>query len=513
MSRDQYLKDYCKQYHKEHYVSNTSKRDLKTRIALCKLLATLAMISKRDGGKEFSAKMLDDASIESLLYDGWSDALVINQENLSSVVGCSRAMISKYLDKAEALGYIKQIGKYRLQNAKYDSSVYIIDVNDIFTDFADVLFDDVNAKELSQAYYDNLHDKEGCAKNSVALNNKCMKQALWQDLKSMIDEFNSTIPEKFKIHFMTKDENGDYKESRYYSCLCKSFNPERHPDESNRYDLLREMFCLDANVEFEELDVNSMMLRTSYNLINDEYLANDADIYYELYKKMVDNPMDYTSFKNEARTIIKQNIMPIYMDPRSVYCKITNVEHSDLNVVKQNYEFSTIEKLFKMTYSEFLTRLKEALYQFLAVYNFDGDKRVFFGQMFFKYEAIVYYYMNKAFRDLDIKSANVFDGFYFVKGTCSKEKFYEVYNEAITKAKDLLKKHNHDLVSIYGKTFELKHRIYTKKTTVKRTVKSSYDLADTPTKETSENVKFLQSVKDNKELEQELIESGKIVVY
>ena len=144
------------------------------------------------------------------------------------------------------------------------------------------------------------------------------------------------------------------------------------------------------------------------------------------------------------------------MDPRSVYCKINTKCYTELNSIKEDFEKNEIEDLFKISYEEFLLRLKEALYKFLSVYDFNGDLRIFFGQMFFKYEAIVYYYMNKLFSDMNIKSANVYDGFYFVKGTCTKELFYEVYHKAIDLTKELLKKHNHSLVDIYGKTFNLK---------------------------------------------------------
>ena len=184
-----------------------------------------------------------------------------------------------------------------------------------------------------------------------------MKQKLWQEVKELIEEFNLSIPEDFRIKFLTQDEDGNYHDSRYYSSqLCKSLNPEKH-SESNRYDLLKERFGIDE--EFEEIDINSMMLRTSYNLINEEYLCIDEDIYYKLYLLIVDdlvqNKLSKETFKSsKARDCIKKNIMSIYMDPRSVYCKINTQCYTELNSIKEDFEKNKIEDLFKISYEEFL---------------------------------------------------------------------------------------------------------------------------------------------------------------
>ena len=449
-------KEYFSDYHKENYISDTSKRDSKTRNTFGKLLVTLAYTSKLDSGKHFKVEMTNDNDLNDLLFEGWSDALVVNQDALVNTIGITRKYISKYLQKAIDEDYLRLIGKYRIEKSKFDSNVYMVNVSKISNDFFDIWFEEY--QYLGNLYYHNLEIKDS-KKDKVKLNNNCMKQALWQEVKNLIDNANLSIPEKFRIKFLTKDENGDYHDSRYYSSqLCKSLNPEKHP-ESDRYDLLKERFGIDE--EFEEIDINSMMLRSSYNLINEEYLGIDEDIYYKLYLLIVDdlvqNKLSIETFKySKARDYIKTTIMSIYMDPRSVYCKINDKCDSELNVVKDSFVKEEIETLFNISYEEFLVRLKEALYKFLSVYDFNGDLRIFLGQMFFKYEACIYYYMNSIFSDMGIISANVYDGFYFVKGTCTKELFYEVYHKAIDLTKELLKKHNHSLVDIYGKTFNLK---------------------------------------------------------
>lgn len=503
-----FTNEQLREYRKNNYVSDTSVRDAKINEVLGKLLTTLSYTAKLDAGRHFEIKMMNDTELNVLLYDGWSEALVVNLENLAATIDTSKMTVSRYMTKAQEKGYLVEIGTLRLDGAKFNSNVYMVNVPEIEKDFNDIWKN--NYQDLGNKYYHNIEVRE---KSKIALNNKCMTQPIWQDLKTMIDEANNDIPDKFKIKFMDLDENGEYINSRYYSILCNSLNPERH-SESDRYELLRERFNTDAN--FVEIDVNSMMLRTSYNLIHEDLLPIDTDVYYELYKKMTANPMSIEVFRNEARQYIKSNVMPIYMDPRSVYCKLNSNNTVELNKVKNDYEEQTLQRIFNMSKEEFLNRLKEAMYQFLSVYDFDGDKRVFFGSMFFKYEAIVYYYMNNEFKNMGIASANVYDGFYFIEGTCDKELFYKVYDLAIQKTKEFLAKYNHDLVAIYGKEFRLKYVVYKKvapKYSSRRNV--TYDIPNTENKpqEPTEQTKLIQQALKDPKLAKDLVASGKLIAF
>ena len=499
---------YYEDYHKEHYVSNTTTRDTKNHEALGKLLLNLVGCSKRDAGAVVSAKET------GYTYDSFSesDMLVINQQALANNLEVSKMNISRLLVKAKELGYVRFCDTYTLKDSKFPSDVYFVCVDKIMEDFADI---DLNVDSLASNYYGNLHDKTEGVSAKLKINNNCMKQSIWKDLKTMIEETNKELPEEFRVKFLNKHEDGNYYDSRHYTSLCSTENPERHKD-STRYAKINELFG--TNAKLVEIDVNSMMYRTSYNLIHDKYLDKDADIYYELYKYMTNSPMSSPVFKKDARQYIKKELMSIYMDPRSVYCKCNN-KSNGLNAKQEEYTRDMILTLFGMDYEEFLNRLKEALYQFLSVYDFEGDKRIFFGRMFFKYEAIVYYYMNKIFKSRGIKSTNVYDGFYFIEGTCDDTIFYEVYHEAIDLTKKFLAYHNHDLAKIYGKTYTLKYKLY-KNVESKKTdrQKGTYDIPTTNVKTISESAEehsknqadYVQSVIDKcKELEA----SGKRAVY
>lgn len=447
------MQEYCKQYHKKHYVSDTTTRDTKNHEQLGKLLLTLVGLSKDDAGTMISAKETNYTYNEF----SESDLLVINQQALANTLAYSRTTIGRLLTKAEELGYVRFCDKYTVKDAKFPSDTYFIGIDKIMEDFADL---NLSAKNLAYNYHNDLHVKDEGVSSKIAINNRCMTQPIWQDLKSRIDEANESIPDKFKVKFLNKHEDGNYYDSRYFTILCNTENPERHPD-SDRYELVNELFGTN-NAKIIEIDVNSMMYRTSYNLIHDKYLDKNADVYYELYKLMVTEPMTLAQFKKDCRSIIKKELMSIYMDPRSVYCKSKSQNTTNLNEQQIEHTKSVVITLFGMNYSEFLERLKEALYRFLSVYDFDGDKRIFFGRMFMKYESAVYYFMHEEFKSRGIKSANVYDGFYFIEGTCNEDTFYEVYEEAINKTKAFLASHNHDLVKLYGKTFKLKYRIYKK---------------------------------------------------
>lgn len=444
---------YYEEYHKNNYVSNTTTRDNKNRETLGKIL-TIVMYFANNAGKEFKLEMFRDKEISKLRKQGWTEPFAIDQNTVAEITDISRATISRFITKLEEMNYIINIGKYTFDESTHPSNMYIVNEWTIAKDYGE----EIDKNKSLCTKFNTTTQKD--TKSSIATNNKCMKQSLWQKVSSMIDEANKDLHELAKVKFLVKLENGDYDGGRYYSPLCSTRNPDHDP--VTRYVALNKIFGT-TDAKFVEIDINSMTFRTQYNLIHDEYLDINEDFYYTLYKKMTDSPMNYSIFKQKARVLIKSNCMPINMEPRSVYCKTHKLsESSNLNKVKEEFLVEEIESVFNITYTEFLNRLKEAQYQVLSVYDFDGDKRVFLGRMFFKYESIIYYYMHEEFKSLGIKTANVYDGWYFVEGTCTKELLYKVYHKAIDLTKKLLKEYNHDLVKLYGKTFTLKYRIYKK---------------------------------------------------
>lgn len=463
---------YYEEYYKNTYISNTTTRDNKNKETLGKIL-TIIMYFANNAGEDFKLEMFRNSELSTLKLQGWTEPFAIDQNTIANITNMSQMSVSRWLTKLEEMNYIMCIGKYTFECSTHPSSMYIVDEFAIATDFGEEL--DKN-KDLCNKFITKVTKDKN---SSIAINNKCMKNQLWQKVSNMIAEANNNRHEFAKVKFLVQTENGNYDGGRYYSLLCSTKNPEHDP--VDRYAKVNEIFGT-KDEKIVEIDINSMTYRTQYNLINDKCLDIDEDVYYTLYTKMTDNPMSISKFKScGARELIKKECMPINMDPRSVYCKSYS-DTKGLNKIKEDYYKEEIESKFNMDYTEFLNRLKEAQYQFLSVYDFDGDKRVFLGRMFFKYEAIVYYYMHEEFKALGIKTANVYDGWYFIEGTCTKELLYKVYHKAIDLTKALLKEYNHDIVKLYGKTYTLKYRIYKNTTTKNSRRICTYDIPNTNTK-------------------------------
>jgi methionine synthase II (cobalamin-independent) len=132
--------------------------------------------------------------------------------------------------------------------------------------------------------------------------------------------------------------------------------------------------------------------------------------------------------------------------------KVKNVDKlKDLNRIKQKTLEENLSTLFNMTYNEFLTSLKKAICKFLSIEQPDGDVRVLLQAMYFKYEVCITNKMNLIFYKKGLKSINVYDGFYFIKGKMNKDLFYEVFHQAIEETIALQKQCGIDIISKYGK--------------------------------------------------------------
>lgn len=441
---------------KKNYVSNTEVRDAKLEENLSKLVQVLYYTSQNDGGKHLLAKDLvaeySNELVDLVEKKRWFEPIVTNRKALSKAVDCSEPSVSNWLKILEERNLVKYVGKYTISGCTYPSNVYMINRNGIDEAFKDAMFDyDI----LGKKYYELLpkKEKEGDVEKRAAIirNNECAKENFWKIVKQEVDYHNSMIPEKFWTKFLNQDDNGDFRDGRCYNIVCGTRNPEKHPESTDRAEVLTEFFGTD---QFEEFDVNSNIARINYYLINNKPFPKDKDVYYELYKLMVDKPMSQIKFRStRAREIIKSEYMSIYMDLRSVYMKVKNVDKlKDLNRVKQRTLEENLSTLFSMTYNEFLTSLKKAICKFLSIEKDDGEKlRVLLQAMYFKYEVCITNKMNLIFHKKGLKSINVYDGFYFIKGKMNKDLFYEVFHQAIEETIALQKQCGIDIISKYGK--------------------------------------------------------------
>jgi hypothetical protein len=206
------MKQYCKEYHKEHYVSNTTTRDAKNRETLGKIF-TMILYFANEAGKEFKLEMFRDKDISKLREQGWTEPFAIDQSTIAEVCVISQKSVSRWLAKAEELGYLINIGQYTFNDSTYPSNMYIVNEWTIAKDYGEEI-------DKNKSLCTKLNSTQKDTKSSIATNNKCMKQALWQAVSKMIAEANKDRHELTKVKFLVKLENGDYDGGRYYSPLC-----------------------------------------------------------------------------------------------------------------------------------------------------------------------------------------------------------------------------------------------------------------------------------------------------
>lgn len=505
--RKEYLKNYYKA-NKEQRKANyeATKSPTKKQITMNKLIILLYLLAEKDAGKIFKIECLH-RSLES----GWSDILVTNQPYLAKFLNVSRQSISKYMVDLEHMNYVKYIDKGRLSTSKYDSNCYIVNLTKIYDDFSSMMFD-IDLDKLRSDYYNGLVED----KSVIEYNNKCMKKypKFFKDLCENIDILNTQYPEPYKVKFMIQNNDGNYKYGRYYSELCNTLNPEKH-NSSTRLDIVKHIFGVDKDTKIISFDVSGMRLRSEYYILNDKPFPIDKDVYFEISKFILPQNMTEKEFRSSgARDIVKTESMSIEMKLNSIYYKqqmykLDNL--TNLNKHMNDYNIEKIESLFKMSYPEFLDRLKYGIYDFLKVYDFDKDKRVILGRLYFKFEASIYYHMNHICYNRNIKTVNTYDEFYFIDGIMTEEIFYNIYHEAIDNFKNDLKKYNINLVKEYGREFTPKYYIQKTKKITKKQISDDYIKSSTNLN--TEEIDFYTELKNNKDLEKELVAQGKLIVY
>lgn len=467
MTKDE-RKAYNKVYYEKHKSSNTSVRDAKNRNNMASLAACLhyictktdlagKFITASDLRSEYGTKYMD------LLQEGWSEPLVINEASIGRSYDVTQQSVSNHLKLLEKDDYVEYIDLYMLPGSSFKSKVYVCNLKKMNEDFDDEFFDIY--EQVGQKFFNNLTIEENTkeAKNLAAIkrNNKCMQYIYWHHVKDEVEEWNSYIPEKFKTKFLNKNEDDNYMDGRCYNILCSTRNPEKHPEDTERMDLLKELY---GDTEYEELDVNSNILRINYYLINNKPFPINKDVYFELLKNMGLNMTEEQFKKSGARNIIKLEFMPIYMKPQAVYIKQKNINKlANLNLVQKNTLLTDVKDIFGIDYTEFIGRLKEAIYRFLIIDNFDKMYRLQLGSMYFKFETAVATKMNLKFRKLGIESINVYDGFYFKKGAVSKELFYKVFHEALADVICDMEEYNYNLNEFKIEIKYFKYNLYESK--------------------------------------------------
>lgn len=367
--------------------------------------------------------------------------LVLNQSSLADYFGLDRRIIADFLKQAENDGLIKfdkkvrkidgdkvdwALNRYRLiLDEDCDSKCfsmlqkYINTYMYWFPDFGDRC-------NIVSGYYDTL-EHQATSKNleKAEKANAYLASCSWTE--EMQKKINETRPEKLKSKYLA---DGKLRENNF---LCQTLNPEKEhvakidvADLSYRYTILTNFFGTD---NFVERDTNGSIYRLTYNLNHKNPLAHSVDVYYEFWKEAGFK----AEFTKQNRDNLKLLCMPIFMSngAKNGYNALM-VYKNDLSLDKKDYAkkcaLLNVCRDTGLEARQVLDALTAAMYKVLGTDHFLEEE-------IFIHESNLHLMILGYCADHDIRAINVYDGFYFIDGTMTKEEFYDLYDDCTKQIK------------------------------------------------------------------------------
>lgn len=403
--------------------------------------------------------------------DGSKDGITLNQEVIAKFFNMSKRNMIRMFNIMRENKFIIQYGKKRFKSLRkqltdttiWKSNLYTVEIEAINKYFIETTGYDVveNMDTELYIYDDFIRFVEEDYKKAIAQilenSDKSKKDTsddktednadnnLYDKKLKMAKKLETKIKNKKKQIDKKKKENakytklllevndGSYVKSIYLdedrrrltNVVCTTKNPKKHSDDKLRYKFLTKQLGVNSG-DIEEFDTNASIYRLSYSLGHGELLNHEADLYELIYNECGFEP----KFTNELRNQFKQLLMPIYMKEQSIHYRSSEFEKQskwksiyDKAVEKKflfNKQFVT---LFKKPLIEILETIRKAMYK---VFNI----KKFYKADIFIHESNLHILMLKKFKDMGVKTINVYDGFYFVRGTMTKDLYYKVYDEA-----------------------------------------------------------------------------------
>lgn len=274
-------------------------------------------------------------------------------------------------------------------------------------------------------------DKE---KEDAFFDKLCTKHAYFLERLDWINEFYDGM-----FHW---DYLREHKK-RMTNMLCTTKNPEKHPEDSERMNILSVLLGSDDIAEF---DVKSSIYNVSYGLGHYKMARLDWDFYRMIFEKSGIDDLPCTGARWKAvRPVVKQIFMPIYMREGSLKRRCKNYEFFQKKVNdpdyyickhdREEYELNQkLERFFEKDLETILFKLRDAMHEVLNLEKF-------YRRDIFLYESdlhilIIYHLLH----DHKIPVFNVYDGFYYLKDTPNFEKiFNDVYLQSFTELVTVLK--------------------------------------------------------------------------
>ena len=353
--------------------------------------------------------------------------IILNQLTFASFLDISHRTVARHFSKAKELGYIKIIGSVRIYNKhtknNWLSNIYEVN-NEKINEYiksevgADLLNDIDNLINLYHEYMNfiknptNLEDKLIIDKKSQNKIDILKKENVYY-IKLLDKVNNNVIPLKYL--------NQDKK--RLVSNLCSTRNQSHDPN-NTRIKILKNYFKTESDII--EYDTNASIYRLSYALGHGYCAPLDMDMYEVIFKECNFD----LEWNDELRSIFKKILMPIYMRESSL--KYRCLQYNSQKSWK--YIFNKTDREQYNSYIWLEERLQRPIWNILDTIRNSMHKVLglnkFYKADIFIYESNLHILMLKLLKDLNVQTLNVYDGFYFVKGTLSREEYNEIYTKA-----------------------------------------------------------------------------------
>lgn len=391
--------------------------------------------------------------------------IALNQEAIAKFLKRSERNIVRHFNILKDEKFITVVDKVKLHCAStrenkdkkaWYSNLYVVDQEAMNTYLIKVTKEDIlaNIEEeskmyndfMTQVYANYVESKMALEATLTEAEKAAIARRVARKTKREQKKLNELKSINLKYLELLKDINYDASikmsyldenKKRLTSVLCGTKNPEKHTGSTERMDMLHKFFESDSKIV--EFDTNASIYRLSYSLGNGCSASHDVDLYELIYKECGFD----AEWNQDLRDKFKQLLMPIYMREWSINFKCLEFKkqsHWKKFISKQTEEVFKFNKYFvdllKLPLKDILNTVCAAMHR---VFNLDK----FYKAEIFIHESNLHILMCKKFKDMGIQTIDVYDGFYFIEGTMTKELFNTVYDEATL-----------ELLEDYGKDVE-----------------------------------------------------------
>ena len=375
-----------------------------------------------------------------------SQEIVVNESNLALYYDIDRHVVRSFLDEMVEQHLIEFTGHKRVfDDFQTEWSLRTYKLTPTNSQYCSKLQEYINQRckwtpyltdrfLVAEEYSDTLAKKKlDIAKQKLAENKKLtraekkmlQKQALNEIYKNdyawaidLLKDINASRPELFKSKYLAEGRN------REVNILCGSLNPDREHVSASEEDLAERGILLTdffGTEHFIENDTNGSIYRLTYALVYKRPLEHDVDVYKKVWQKAFYS----IEFTKSIRNALKVLLMPIYMSngSKNAWNSILAAKSGKMtkSEAARKSALNLLSQITSLTPKDVMDQLTAALRKFLGT-------STFFEEEIFIHESNLHILMLTEFAKRGIKTINVYDGFYFVDGTCSKAEFNEVYD-------------------------------------------------------------------------------------